>query len=87
MAARPESDYGDELDWDDSELETQLTAIESAPLASTSKARSSEPARVEVDGGLDEATEPLQDAGGISMDLEAALDVLEDGPTAPRSLW
>ncbi|ORY90833.1 exonuclease V a 5' deoxyribonuclease-domain-containing protein [Leucosporidium creatinivorum] len=89
--AADDSDYGEELDWDDEELETQLTAIETAPARPASATRI---ARVEVEvEGADQAGESSEQPEEVSRRGKSttdALEVLEVGSSAahpPPSLW
>ena len=84
MAAGPDSDYGEELQWDD-ETEQQLAAVESAS-AQTSLAVGRQVARIEITGDEVEAA----DSKGVE-DTEAALVTASEGldgaTSPPRSLW
>jgi hypothetical protein len=93
MAAADDSDYGDELNWDDEELETQLTAIENGPAHPQSATRP-ELARVEIalEGAVPvvEASKHGENASGSSKTTADALEMLENGSSAAGpslSLW
>lgn len=87
--AADNSDYGEELDWDDEELETQLAAIENAP-AQPHTATRPELARVEVAVEGAEPLEQQEKRSGPTESMSDALEVLENGSSATGpslSLW
>lgn len=92
MAAE-DSDYGEELNWDDEELETQLTAIENAPAQPPTASRP-ELARVQVkvEGAepVEKVSEQSQEEYKPAAATSDAIEVLEHGASAANSslsLW
>lgn len=79
------SDYGDEIEWDDT-LETQLQALESAPLLSSNTG----PRRVEVTleaPPTASTSAGLQPTATVLEEALAALEGMEEQPQRKKSLW